>query len=70
MGDHVLITSGTGLEGTAILAQKFRDVALRAGLSETDLEEAKRPTDSVSIVPEALLARTGGSHGIAALQLR
>jgi hydrogenase expression/formation protein HypE len=41
VGDRVLITKGIALEGTAVLAQDFPDVALRSGLSGED--ELARP---------------------------
>ncbi len=60
VGDYVLVTKGVALEGTAILAQDFADVALRLGLDEQDLEEARRLFGQVSVVPEALaLAEQG-----------
>jgi hydrogenase expression/formation protein HypE len=34
VGDQVLVTEGIALEGTAILAQDFADVARELGLSE------------------------------------
>lgn len=37
VGDHVLVTEGIALEGTATLAHDFSDVALRLGLSNRGL---------------------------------
>jgi hydrogenase expression/formation protein HypE len=60
LGDHVLVTKGVGLEGTAILAQDFADVAIELGLSHQDLAEARHLLNEVSVVPEALaLAKQG-----------
>jgi hydrogenase expression/formation protein HypE len=53
-GDHVLVTKGIALEGTAILAKDFADVAVRLGLTEEELEQGRRLVDSISVVPEAL----------------
>jgi hydrogenase expression/formation protein HypE len=64
VGDHVLVTKGIALEGTAILAQDFADVALRLGLGESDLTEARHLVAEVSVVPEALAM---AAHGATAM---
>ncbi|MBN2469005.1 MAG: hydrogenase expression/formation protein HypE [Deltaproteobacteria bacterium] len=61
IGDHVLITKGIALEGTAILAQDFCDVAERIGLTEQDLEKAKALMGDVSVIPEALVLAEHGA---------
>ena len=61
VGDHVLVTKGVALEGTAILAQDFADVGLRLGLSEEDLAEGRRVMAEVSVVPEALALAAEGA---------
>jgi hydrogenase expression/formation protein HypE len=63
-GDHVLVTKGIALEGTAILAQDFADVAQRLGLSKQDLREAQDLMGDVSIVPEALIIAEHGATAI------
>jgi hydrogenase expression/formation protein HypE len=60
VGDRVLITKGIALEGTAILAQDFPDVALSSGLSEEDLKEGRRVMAEVSVMPEALVLPANG----------
>jgi len=60
VGDHVLVTKGIGLEGTGILAQDFKDVALKFGLSEQDLKEAGALMGGVSVIPEALALAAQG----------
>ena len=60
VGDHVLITKGIALEGTAILAQDFADVARNLGLTEEDLEKGKAVMAKVSVVPEALVLAARG----------
>jgi hydrogenase expression/formation protein HypE len=61
-GDHILITKGIALEGTAILASDFSKTAIRLGLTEEDLQEAKGLIQQVSIIPEAvLLAKCGAT---------
>ena len=64
VGDHVLVTKSIALEGTAILAQDFADVAQRSGINEGDLEEARRLIDEVSVLPEALVL---AEHGATAM---
>ena len=41
VGDRVLVTKGIALEGTAILAQDFADVARERGLNEGDLADGR-----------------------------
>jgi hydrogenase expression/formation protein HypE len=60
-GDHVLVTKGIALEGTAILAQDFSDIAQGFGLSQHDLEEAHHLMGEVSVVPEALILAEQGA---------
>ena len=61
-GDHILITKGIPLEGTAILAHDFAETAQKLGLTKDDLMEARSLMTQVSIVPEALiLAQCGAS---------
>ncbi|MGD9307017.1 MAG: AIR synthase family protein [Desulfobacterales bacterium] len=64
IGDRVLITKGIALEGTAILAQDFSDVAQRLGLSMQDLQEAQDLMGEVSVVPEALVIAEHGATAI------
>jgi hydrogenase expression/formation protein HypE len=62
VGDHILVAKGIALEGTAILAYDFADVARQLGLSEDDLDEARRLMKDVSVIPEALtLAEQGAT---------
>jgi hydrogenase maturation factor len=64
VGDQVLVTKGIALEGTAILAQDFADVARRLGLEDQDLVQASDLMAEVSVVPEALAVAT---HGVTAM---
>jgi hydrogenase expression/formation protein HypE len=59
-GDHVLVTKGIALEGTAILAQDFADVGRTLGLSEEELDEGRRVMAGVSVIPEALVLASKG----------
>jgi len=62
VGDQVLITKGVAMEGTAILAQDFEDVATELGMNKQDLEEARSLINEISVVKEALvLAKIGTS---------
>lgn len=62
VGDQVLVTKGIAIEGTAILAQDFADVARRLGLGEGELVEARRLMMQISIVKEAVaIAVHGGT---------
>lgn len=60
VGDRVLVTKGIALEGTAILAQDFADVARRFNLTEAELEEGCGVMADVSVVPEALAVAANG----------
>ena len=61
VGDQVLVTKGIAIEGTAILAQDFADVAHKLGLSENDLAEARRLMTGVSLVNEAVAIAAQGA---------
>lgn len=64
VGDHILITKGIALEGTAILADDFANTALDLGLTLKDLKEAKKLMKDVSVIPEALVL---AQHGATAM---
>jgi len=61
VGDRVLVTKGVAIEGTAILAQDFADVARDLGLGEDDLAEARRLVEQVSVVKEAVAVAARGA---------
>jgi hydrogenase expression/formation protein HypE len=62
VGDRVIVTKGIALEGTAILATDFPDVATNLGLTNQDLNDAQNLMKEISVVPEALaLAKIGVS---------
>ena len=62
VGDHVLISKGIALEGTAIMASDFAKTARQLGLSRGDINEAKQLMDAVSVIPEAeILAQCGAT---------
>lgn len=64
VGDHVLVTKGIALEGTAILASDFAQTAWQLGLSEGEIMAARHLLAGVSIIPEAL---TLAHHGATAM---
>ena len=55
MGDHVLITKGIALEGTAILAHEFEDIVQGFNITAKELHEAKGLMNEVNAIPEALI---------------
>lgn len=62
IGDHVLVTKGIAMEGTAILAHDFSDVAQALGLGKEEVDKAKDLIHEVSVLPEALaLAKHGAT---------
>jgi hydrogenase expression/formation protein HypE len=63
-GDHVLISKGIPLEGTAILANDFSKTALELGLSEADLVAARDLMDQVSVIPEAMIFAKHGATSL------
>ncbi|MFW5714207.1 MAG: AIR synthase family protein [Brevefilum sp.] len=63
-GDHILVTKGIPLEGTAILAHDFAEAARRLGLTDADLSEAKGLMKQVSVVAEALILADKGASAM------
>lgn len=53
-GDDVYITKGAAIEGTAIVAEDFEEIAKRRGLGVEILNRAKENFSKVSVVKEAL----------------
>jgi hydrogenase expression/formation protein HypE len=61
IGDHVLVTKGIALEGTAILAEDFAEVARKLGLNEQEIEAGRQVMAEISVVPEALALADQGA---------
>jgi hydrogenase expression/formation protein HypE len=61
VGDLVVVTKAIALEGTAILAHDFADVARQLGLGEEALAEARALLAQISCVPEALALADSGA---------
>jgi hydrogenase maturation factor len=57
-GDHLILTKGIAIEGTALLARDAADELRRRGFGEASLERARALLDrpGISVVREALLA--------------
>lgn len=61
IGDHIFLTKGVALEGTAILANDFSKTAHRLGLSDEELIEASQLMKEVSILSEARIFAENGA---------
>ena len=64
-GDIVLLTKGTGIEGTAIIAYE-KEEELKAVLSQSEINYAKSMMDLTSVVKEGLLSSklSKGMHDV------
>ncbi len=60
VGDRVLITKGVALEGTAILASDFVDIAWAKCLSQEEITQGASLMGDVSVVKEALAMAANG----------
>lgn len=56
-GDHVILTKGAGIEGTAILATDFAEELRAAGVDERVIERASNFFDDVSVVSDGEVVR-------------
>ena len=56
-GDRLLLTTGAGIEATAILATDFREECAEAGVPAATLDAAAGFLDEVSVVPDAAAVR-------------
>lgn len=64
VGDHIFVTKGIGLEGTAILAIDFYETARRLGMSEKEIQKGEKLYEKVSVIPEALLLAEAGASAM------
>ncbi len=62
-GDSVILTKSAGLEGTAIIAGDFEEL-LGAFMDKNQLEYAKGLINSISVVPEGVLAGKFGASSM------
>jgi len=79
-GDVIIMTKMAALEATSIAAHELSEFLLQRGVSETELDEAKKYINKISVVPEAIalsskrLANamhdaTEGGIGVAAFEI-
>ncbi len=64
-GDHILLTKGVAVEGTAIIAREFEHRLIEQGVASAVIDRAKAMLDHISVLPEALIA--ADTHGVSAL---
>jgi hydrogenase expression/formation protein HypE len=64
-GDHILLTKGVAVEGTAIIAQTFAERLMAAGLEADELAAGRDLVHHISILPEAAIARA--TAGVSAM---
>ena len=62
-GDYIMITKMAGMEGSGVIASDMGD-ELRTFLTQDEIDEAKAMLDSVSVVPEGVIAGKIGTHGM------
>jgi len=63
-GDKIILTKSAGLEGTWIFAEDMK-YKLKGKVDTVTLQIARRMIDTMSVVPEALMAvKTGGIHSL------
>ena len=62
-GDYIMITKKAGMEGTGVIASDMED-ELKSFLTKEEIDEAKAMLDSVSVVPEGVIAGKIGTHGM------
>jgi len=56
-GDAIIVTKGAGIEGTAIIAEDFKDILKEKLINQDIIENAKRYINDISIIPEALIMK-------------
>jgi hydrogenase maturation factor len=64
VGDDIVVTKWTGLEGTSILATDFADKLVELGVGEEDLSLAQNLAADLSVVPEGMI---GAELGVNAM---
>ncbi|MDJ0884885.1 MAG: HAD-IA family hydrolase [Desulfobacterales bacterium] len=56
-GDHILLTKGVAVEGTAIIAHEFQERLQTLGVSTAFISKCQHFAEEISILPEAATAR-------------
>ncbi|MFO7819488.1 MAG: AIR synthase family protein [Halanaerobacter sp.] len=64
VGDDIVITKWTGLEGTSILASDFAEKLAQLGVSKADLQAAQDLAQNISVIPEGMI---GAKLGVNAM---
>lgn len=64
-GDHILLTKGVAIEGTALIAREFEQQLLEQGVSEDIIERAQAFLSRISVREEGMIA--AGIDGVRAL---
>ncbi len=55
-GDHVLLSKGVAVEGTAIIAREFGDRLKKRGVSANEIDHCRHFLDQISVMTEAKIA--------------
>ncbi|MGD8505975.1 MAG: AIR synthase family protein [Candidatus Bathyarchaeota archaeon] len=64
VGDHIVVTKGAAIEGTAILSSELAGV-LKRNINSTIVEKAQKFIQNISVVKDALTAfNVGGVHAM------
>jgi len=64
VGDDIVVTKWTGLEGTSILATDFADKLAELGVGEEDLSLAQNLASDLSVVPEGMMGAELGVNSM------
>jgi HAD superfamily hydrolase (TIGR01509 family) len=56
-GDHILLTKGVAVEGTAIIANEFADRLATLGVAAALIDQCRAFAEEISVLPEAAAAR-------------
>ncbi|MGM0369097.1 MAG: AIR synthase family protein [Bacillota bacterium] len=64
VGDDIVVTKWTGLEGTSILATDFADKLAELGVGEEDLSLAQNLAADLSVVPEGMIGAKLGVNSM------
>ena len=64
-GDHILLTKGVAVEGTAIIAREFEKRLVDLGVSRGTIQQAKGLLSRISVLQEARIA--AATEGVSAL---
>lgn len=63
-GDDLILTKGVGIEGTYILANDYRELLLKKGVSPEIISAARKYGEKLSVIEEGLLAAGYGANAM------